>query len=349
MVYRQICEFMIVSMLAVTGASAAERSWTVSGQSLNISGPCAKAVSIEPSADLQGKIEVQASAEHQQEIDRLSITGGSAATIEKNTEHCYSGSLAVDIGSVSLGFSNFKPTLKLTVRVPAGIAIGVKDGGSGDYSVGAVGGPLDVKMSGSGELHAVNATKLNLALSGSGSATIDDVSGMLASKQSGSGNVTLGRVSVSTSEVALSGSGHFSANDGNAGQVSAKISGSGHLHLPDVGGLELATAGSGDSVIRRDNGAVEAKLAGSGKLIVKDINADTVSLRTAGSNKVDLGGGNIGNLTVASAGSSNIAVDAMVGDASVSIMGSGDVNIPHVTGHVSQTTMGSGRISVGGH
>ncbi|HMA49005.1 MAG TPA: hypothetical protein VKP60_04575, partial [Magnetospirillaceae bacterium] len=132
-------------LLAATGSVAAERNWTVQGQDLRMATACAKSVSIEPSSSLTGQITVEARADHQEEIDNMSVTGGSTAIVTRAHDSCWAPGPNMQIGGIHIGISD-PATLELTVKVPAGIAIAVKEGGSADYHIGDVGGPLRLEL-----------------------------------------------------------------------------------------------------------------------------------------------------------------------------------------------------------
>src|ERR1700683_4712833 len=56
---------------------------TLSGTRLELHLACPAEVKIEPGADLHGKIEDEARAAHQPELDRLRLSGGTVAAIEQ--------------------------------------------------------------------------------------------------------------------------------------------------------------------------------------------------------------------------------------------------------------------------
>jgi hypothetical protein len=313
MEYRQICGLVLVTSLAATGAQAADRNWNLAGQALKITTPCARQVTIEPAANLRDAVEVQANASRQEEIDRLTVTGGSTATIDKNTSSCG-------------GWTSSKPTLILTIRVPAGMPLRIEEGASADYQIGAVGGPLDLALAGSGDVKAANANQLRALLSGSGDVAIGQLAGKLEAKASGSGNLTV--------------------NAGTVGPVKAILSGSGNLTLPAIGALELLTTGSGDTKVQSLAGDVEVQTSGSGNLAVGQVQAGSVKLQATGSSDIKFGGGSINSLMIMASGSRDIEIDAAVTDATISSSGSSSVRIPKVSGKLVQNSSGSGRLSI---
>lgn len=295
-------------MVTSLSAQAAERSWALDGQSLKIDTPCAKNVTIQPGA-AAGKIKIQAEADHGEEIAQLSVTGGTVAKIGKNQDGCWSNH-NISIGGVRIGGSS-NPTLMLTLTVPDGISIEIREHGSADYQLGAVGGPLALDLGGSGDVSAATVTDLSLKISGSGNAEIADLTGRLIGVMSGSGNLTVTRAVVSQSNLAQSGSGNVSAD---------------HFQGP-----------------------LQVKMSGSGNLNIGMIDSANVALQLSGSSDITINEGKITNLALSASGSSDVTIDAAIRDASINLAGSSEVHIPEVSGHLAQSNSGSSHIEIAGH
>src|SRR5579859_2239379 len=77
---------MLVS--ASIGAQAAEQNWTVEGSSLKIGRSCASTVDIQPNG-AGHQVTVAASADKDEEIKKLHVTGGDIASIDVNGFDCY--------------------------------------------------------------------------------------------------------------------------------------------------------------------------------------------------------------------------------------------------------------------
>jgi len=332
--HMRISGLVLITSMVAAGAQAAERNWDLTGQSLRISTPCAKQVTIEPAADLQGKVEVRANASRQEEIDRLTVNGGTVATIDKNA-------------TCGSGWNSSKPTLVLNIRVAPGMPLRIEEGGVADYDIGAVGGPLDLALTGSGNAHAVNAAPLKVALTGSGDLKIAEVSGKLEGKASGSGNLSIGKANVQGADLVGSGSGDITVGGGSLGPVNAIMRGSGNLTLPAIGALELLMTGSGNASVQQVAGAVEAQSSGSGNLLIDRLDANAVTMHISGSSDIKIGNGSIATLMLQASGSRDIVIDAAVGDATVSTSGSSSVRIAKVSGKVMQSNSGSGRLMIG--
>jgi len=327
----------ILLVSAVSSAQAAEKSWSVQGNSLKIATPCAKTVELQPGGEAH-QIKVVANADHGEEIDQLKISGGEPATIDVGGARCWLSGLLYE-----------KPTLTLTIKVPDGTSLDISDGGVAHYTIGAVGGSLAMAFSGAGGVKAVNAKDLSLSLSGAGDAQIGSVEGRLRARISGAGDLSVEHLHASATELDLSGRGSVKAADGDAGTLAAKVSGAGNLALPSTAAARLSASGPGDIVIASVKGVFDAKLSGAGSLGVGAIDASAANIQTSGHSAVKLGGGSIGAFSLSSAGASDIDVQATVTDANISMVGAGEVRIAKLTGHVSQSITGAGRVEIAGH
>lgn len=315
-------------LLAATGSVAAERNWTVQGADLRVTTACAKSVSIEPSSSLKGQVTVEARADHQEEIDNLNITGGSTALIGRTHESCWMPGPNMQIGNIHIGVSE-PSTLELTVKVPQGIAIAVKEGGTAEYRIGDVGGPLRLELHGSGSISAESAKELNLAISGSGDARVTSVTGKLEGKISGSGSLAVQKANVASTDMTISGSGDATVDEGDLGALTLTLHGSGDFSGPSAGNVKYDSSGSAT-------------------LKLRSVKASTVSLKISGNGDAAIDDGSIGSLLISSTGSANLRVFADITDADVTVRGSGDVKLHKVSGNLTRNERGSGHISVDG-
>ena len=127
-----------------------------------------------------------------------------------------------------------------------------------------------LKVSGSGDItakSAINATDLELAVSGSGNINLQKLTvGDLECRISGSGDIELGgKGKNGTCEIHISGSGDFSGYDIEFSDVEVRISGSGEAEVNASKQLQARVSGSGD-VYYKGNARVDAKVSGSGKI-----------------------------------------------------------------------------------
>lgn len=295
---------------------AAEKSWILPGGSLDISTPCAQQVDIVTASGAR-EISVSATADHQEEIDALSVTGqGSGVTVTRQGNRC------------PLSQGRKRETMRLTITLPAGGDLSVREGGSGEYKISAPVGRLELRLSGSGGLSAAQVGgRLDASLSGSGGAEIREMTGQGASiRASGSGGIRIG---------------------GRTGKLEADLSGSGGVTVSSAGAADLETSGSGG--IRADSldGPLSFEASGSGALLVGSIQADRVRIRTSGDGGVTIRDGRIGALDITTHGSAETRIGAIADRADLSTSGSGDIDLRQVLGAVNQKRSGSGSIRIG--
>ncbi len=250
--------FVLLATVAFIGlasmidfSDAASESKTIDGKALEIRTGCVKTVEIQPRSDLVGKITVDATADRTEEIDGVTLTSGDTARIERRG----------DCGD------NEKITLELKIGVPAGTPLEIHNSGSGDYVLGAVGGPLKAQFSGSGDIKGGTFTSIDLAISGSSDADLDHIDGPASFTIHGSGDVKIGTAKSSNMKIAVSGSGDVELGSGVLGDLDVSVAGSGDVVLHAVvETANLATAGSGDIKVDKVNGNVRQRSAGSGEI-----------------------------------------------------------------------------------
>lgn len=311
-----------ISLIALSAfltlpAMAAEKSWTLSGQSLDVSTPCARQVDIVPAAQT-GEITVRAVADHPEEIDALSISGGgNGVSVAKRGNRC------------PLSSSRKKETLRLTITLPAGSDLSLREGGSGEYRVTV---PVD---------------RLDLRLSGSGGLTVDQVEGRLEASLSGSGGGLVARMGGGAAAIRASGSGGMQVG-GLIGNLQIDLSGSGGVEVAAAGATIIETSGSGGVRADSVNGPLSFEATGSGSLKLGTINADHVKIRTSGDGGATIRDGRTGDLFVSATGSADADLNIAADRADLSTSGSGDIRVRQITGPVSQRRTGSGTIRIGG-
>ena len=253
-------------LAAATGALAAEKDWTVDGTALSVTTPCAKTVSIEPATSLSGKIEISASAQHQEEIDQLAISGGSRASIGSKERHCKGNGPHLSFGGANIGITTGS-TLELIVKVPTGAALEIKESGSADYRIGAVDGPLKAELHGSGDIDAEKVRDVVVHQTGSGDARFDTITGNIEGKITGSGDFEVAHADSPAAVYSLTGSGNVEIEEGKIGSLSVTISGSSDVSVrASVTDADLTLRGSGDVALREVTGHVQQTVHGSGRI-----------------------------------------------------------------------------------
>lgn len=266
-----------------------EKTWTVDGTALAMNSPCAKSVSIEPSSDLSGKVEVAAKARRSSEIDQLDVAGGSTAAI--GARKCGGGMPHISFSLFTLGIDS-GPSLEITVKVPAGTAIDIREAKSTDYRIGSVGGVLTADLSGSGDLSAEEATDPVLRLSGSGDAKFDKVTGKLQGRLSGSGDLSIGRADLASADLTVSGSGDVKVDEGDFSTLTVRLSGSGDLKVGDgrIGSLTLVSSGSANAHLASVVADADLSAGGSSDIDVNEVTGQLKQVRH-GSATIKIGAG----------------------------------------------------------
>ncbi len=311
-----------ISLIALSAAMtlpavAAEKSWSLSGSTLAISTPCAKQVEIVPSSR-SAEISVSAVAEHPEEIDALSVSSsGNGVSVTKQGNRC------------PLSQSRKRETLRLTITLPSGSDLSVREGGSGEYRI------------------TVPVNRLDLRLSGSGGLSAEQVAGRLDASLSGSGGGQVARMEGGDAIIRASGSGGMLVG-GRIGNLQVDLSGSGGVEVGAAGAAILETSGSGGIRTQSVNGPLSFEATGSGGLKLGMISADNVKIRTSGDGGVSIRDGRVGSLQVSATGSADARLDIVADRAELSTSGSGDIQVRQVTGNVSQRHSGSGKVRVGG-
>jgi hypothetical protein len=241
--------FMLVT--ATIGAQAAEKNWTVEGEALKISKSCARSVDIQPGG-AGHQVTIAASAEKEGEISPLRVTGGSVAALD------------IDGSCYSAGLFSTRPTLSLSIKVPDGAAIEVKDGGITHYTIGAVGGVLTMSLSGAGGLKAAGAKTLTLELSGAGAAEIGEA-GESHLRSSGAGDVTIHHLRGDI-EVKSSGAGNLTVDDIEAASVNLRASGHSDIKFGkgSIGNFTLDSAGASNAVVNATVKDAKISVSGAG-------------------------------------------------------------------------------------
>jgi len=183
-----------------------------------------------------------------------------------------------------VGFTPYDALPQIMIRTPMNVkvkasgavfgAVGRSDSlelanaGCGDWTVANVTGPADVRVAGSGDIHAGSAGSADVKISGSSDITFNDIKNGLVSSTSGSGDLHAGVVN-GPMHVRIAGSGDVVARGGQVTDMSVELAGSGDVHFAGVAqSLQAAIAGSGDVSVGRVTGTVAKHVAGSGSVTV---------------------------------------------------------------------------------
>jgi hypothetical protein len=214
------------------------------------------------------------------EGDKVVVDGGLGwRLINCHGSAGHSGAFAMGVGSVS-----YDEMPQIVVRTPAHASVGaggavfgavgrgeglnLANSGCGDWTVADQNGPLQLHLSGSGDISAGTAASADVQVSGSANVHLADVRNGLATSVSGSGDITAVRVDGAL-RVRVSGSGDVRVKDGAVSDMNVQVAGSGDVRFGGVAGtLEANVAGSGDVSAGRVTGAVSKHVAGSGDVSV---------------------------------------------------------------------------------
>lgn len=197
----------------------------------------------------------------------------------------------------------------------------------GKINLGNVAGDVRVEGRGASDLTLKNARSLSSKMSGSGDIKAVDVN-FISANGRGSGDLEVrqaGDVDIETS-----GSGDVDI-DTITGSAIFETSGSGDFEIGSIAGsLDYRSSGSGDLELDQ--------IGGQGN--------NRVGLQSAGSGDISIGGGAITELFVKISGSANADLDVKVRDAVLKTSGSSDIYVDTVTGSLKKSSSGSSDIEV---
>ncbi|HWF00462.1 MAG TPA: DUF2807 domain-containing protein [Caulobacteraceae bacterium] len=152
--------------------------------------------------------------------------------------------------------------------VGRGQGIELSAAGCGDWTVADQSGPLDISVSGSGDVHAGASNAAHVSISGSGDVSLTRVGAGLDAHIAGSGDISAGEVDGQFASH-ISGSGDVKVRGGAVDAMRAQVAGSGDVRFGGVArSLDAHIAGSGDVSVAKVTGEVSKSVAGSGEVTV---------------------------------------------------------------------------------
>ncbi|GGF36993.1 hypothetical protein GCM10011611_49340 [Aliidongia dinghuensis] len=245
---------LIVLSLASLAARAETVNQTLDGKALSIDLACVDRVEIQPKPGLSGKVVVEATSNKDGELKDFVFKGGETASVTRERRSCTSTVLD-------------RPKTTVSIQVPAGTPIDIKNGGSTNYVVGAVGASLHARLAGSGYLTAVSATDVDIHVTGSSNVNIGQTNGSAEVQIAGSGDVRIGDAEMPSLKIKVSGSGNIAIDNGGIGTLTASVAGSGNLRvMATVQDATLSTVGSGNIEVAKVTGSLSSNKAGSGTI-----------------------------------------------------------------------------------
>jgi hypothetical protein len=206
------------------------------------------------------EVTVDATADNQQEVDELALTGGQSVKLfvpNRGPNSCWH----------SAGAPGFEPTLSLAIRVPAATPLSIDESSRADYTVGDIQAPLNLDFSGMVNLRGGDVAALSLDLSGAGDVTIAHVNGPLHAVLSGKGSLAIGNASISAASLELSGNGSIRIDHGDIGNVQLSDSGAADVSIgATVGNGAVDISGVGTIKIAKVTGAIAKDVSGAGTI-----------------------------------------------------------------------------------
>jgi len=152
--------------------------------------------------------------------------------------------------------------------VGPGAGVELANSGCGDWTVANQSGPLQARMSGSGDVRTGAVASADVQISGSSDIHMVAVRNSLAAAVSGSGDVSADRVD-GFLRVRIGGSGDVKVKDGAVSDMNVSVAGSGDVRFGGVARTLVANiAGSGDVSVARVTGLVTKHVAGSGDVTI---------------------------------------------------------------------------------
>ncbi len=239
-VFRLLPLILLGVSLPLAHGRAAERS--VDGSRLAIDDPCARQVTITTDPALHGRVAVAATADHPEEIDRLSFDTQGAARVRPRRDHlsCWT----------PVPGGPFTPTLRLVLRVPEKFGVSIDEPGFGQYDVGAIG-------------------PLTLELSGAATVRVAAVAGHASIDLSGAAEVTIAQAEIDALDTEMSGAGSVTVSQGRIGRVHAEVSGAGRVRVgAAVGDASVELSGFGSVRFATLTGRLTREVSGAGTVSV---------------------------------------------------------------------------------
>ena len=239
-----ILALLLLGNCCLAGPALAEqRPVSIAGSSLQLADLCARHVFLTVDPALQDRVEGTISADHVEEIERLSFSGGGGVAKVRPRDPAAACWPARPSGP-------FTPTLDIALRIPRAMPLSVSESGMSRYDIGGV-GPLSIEMSGFGTFRIGSAT------------------GPVSMDLSGHADVTLASIDADRLRIGLSGDGRVAVPQGRIEQMVLDQSGVGTVQIgATVSDATLALSGAGSAQLDKVTGPVRKDLSGMTTLTV---------------------------------------------------------------------------------
>lgn len=252
---------MLAMPILSAQASAFERDQALAGDRLSIASPCARHVDIRADPALHAGITVHATADHPEELAQLQFDAQDGARIQAgpNPERCWRSGAS----------GSFKPTLTLAIRVPSRTPLSIDEAGAADYTIGAIGGPLHLYLSGSVTMTDAQVAALDAQISGFGRVTVARAQGEAHVDLSGAGSLAIGDADLPVLSASVSGAGHITVGHGTVGRTTLDLSGAGGIAIDAVvDNASAQVSGLGSIRLARVTGTLRKDISGIGTVTV---------------------------------------------------------------------------------
>ncbi len=258
---RSLISLPAALLLCATAAQAATRHLSGTGSAFSIDSPCARSVTVQPDPSLSGQIEIDATAEHQGELDGLKLETNGGLQL-KGPEECWPGA-----GSFNFVLGDHR-TLTIAIRVPPHINLSVDESGPTEYVVGDV-GTLDLDLSGPVKLQAGTANEVKADISGPGQVRIARATGNMHAELSGPSHITVEHGELANVELEISGPGGFHLGSGSIADLHVDDSGVAGVDINGtVGNARVELSGVGSVHINHVTGKLSKDVSGIGSVEV---------------------------------------------------------------------------------
>ena len=236
------------SLFALTVTPAlADESRGLAGSRLELRMGCSARVEIQPQPGLSGKVQVEA---RDGVAGALRFAEGDAAAIDYRP-------------NCSLGAE----TLELKIHVPPGMPIDIREAVAGEYEVGAVGGPLRMRVSGAAELRAETLSSLDLDSDGAADIRVERLDGAGLVGLHGGGALTIAGGTMPRLKLETHGAGEIQVDGGEIALLDISIAGAGNAEIhADVKDASLEIIGIGRIAVDKVTGKVRRSIVGIGSI-----------------------------------------------------------------------------------
>lgn len=277
------------------------------------------------------------------DYDKITVTDADGVPVENsrlginidggykiNNAHCKSSrsSIKVGVGSWKFlkrtgGYKDLSEYPKVKIQAPKNTHLIIKKsvvfgdvedigsanlhiGSCGDLKFGDVNGPLELGISGSGDMEMGDAGPSNISISGSGDFEVGDLA---------------------SADIYVSGAGDLKVGDILA-----------HAHIQ--------SSGAGDITIDRIKGGLEYRGSGASDFDADYVGGGDLYIRSSGSGDVTIDDGDVVDLDIKASGASDVMFGGTSRNAKARASGASDVTLKRPSGDLYTSDSGAGDVHV---